>query len=550
MLKIHSFLMVVSSIIIFDVNATLPIYPAEIIGRDLSFKGAGWTGHVGITTAPNLGEDAYQVIEVLWEDPVIQINTIANFKTRTPYWGSRYGISDRGNSALRILREANFQKDLGCSTYTLTNDYDVSRGGYDGTKPHPTHCGYFRCDTFVNYVFHWGGYTLPTYNPPKSPHNASIPRYVFNAFPKGNGDGPLAPELTQAFNSDVLPPNDKSSTQTSINAIAAEPLVTMSLEEFFNVIDVPPNDITKDGVVNLLKLSKNPTLSPEKRAFLVDKLGFVGTADMIPAFITLYGQLNNDDDFLIKRQVIATSMHIYQRYSMLDQYPQEKKLLQDFYLSHLDDELLATEKSIIIRGLISLSSSEYIIANLNKIMSKINDSKNKLSPQTSLKLKMELLNISPKLESILVPDIINTLQFENNSELDGIFNAFIVYRLSHQGPNSLMQQSKNEISTYLNSIKFKYDAANKFITDDGITLFSYGSWLEASALINSNQLKSAAKYIAKYLQNRNADEQKTYVIGLSSSRYMKNAFNTEPVLEDFKKANKSIYINSVGTQKN
>lgn len=43
-------------------NAALPIYPAEIIARDLDTPGLGSAGHVGITTAPNIWQDAFQVI--------------------------------------------------------------------------------------------------------------------------------------------------------------------------------------------------------------------------------------------------------------------------------------------------------------------------------------------------------------------------------------------------------------------------------------------------------------------------------------------------------
>lgn len=176
-------ILLISFISTFSVNATilLPIYPAEIIGRELNIWGAHWAGHVGITTAPNIAQDAFQVIEVL--------------KDADPNWGSRFGISDRGNNALRILREANFQKDLGCATYTIWAEYMPSIDSYDSPKPHPTYCGYFRCDTFVNYTFHWGNYTLPTYNPPGENNKPTIPLYVFNAFPQGNNDGPKIKEF-------------------------------------------------------------------------------------------------------------------------------------------------------------------------------------------------------------------------------------------------------------------------------------------------------------------------------------------------------------------
>ena len=81
-----------------------------------------------------------------------------------------------------------------CSTYTATPNYIMSRGYYDPSgQAMATSCGYFRCDTFVNYLFHWGNYTLPTYHPPGiNDAVTTLPRLVFNAFPKGNGDGPHA----------------------------------------------------------------------------------------------------------------------------------------------------------------------------------------------------------------------------------------------------------------------------------------------------------------------------------------------------------------------
>ena len=184
--------------------------------------------------------------------------------------------------------------------------------------PHPTHCGFFRCDTFVNYVFHWGNYTLPTYNPPGSPKNATIPRYVFNAFPHGNGDGPLSLEAS------TVEPNIL--TEISINSATSTELAEMSPEEFFAVVDVSNDNITSDGVKNLLSLAQDPILSVDKRTFLMDKLGFVGTADMVPKLIQLYDNLINKDDLPIKNQIIASSLNLYQRYSLLKQYPQEKAL--------------------------------------------------------------------------------------------------------------------------------------------------------------------------------------------------------------------------------
>jgi hypothetical protein len=159
---------------------------------------------------------------------------------------------------------------------------------------------------------------------------------------------------------------------------------------------------------------------------------------------------------------------------------------------------------------------------------------------------MELLNKSPQLEKIILSDIINRLENENSSELDEIFNQFIVYRLSKQGPNSLMQSSRGQIQNYLNSIKFKYNKQNNFKIDNEMTLFSAGAWLEATALTNSNSLKDAGKYIANYLKDKNIEEQKKYIIGLSNTKYMQAAFESEPVLQIFKENNNTLYLNTVG----
>lgn len=90
-------------------------YPAEILGRDLNYIGLGWLGHVGIATAnmssaKGMSQNADQVIEILNEPTVGQINSIANFKSRSKYWGSKYGIADRGERGYRVLVEANHQR--------------------------------------------------------------------------------------------------------------------------------------------------------------------------------------------------------------------------------------------------------------------------------------------------------------------------------------------------------------------------------------------------------------------------------------------------------
>jgi len=524
-----------------SVNAALPVYPAEIIARSLDSPGLGKIGHVGITTAPNVWQDAIQVIEVLWESPVIQLNTIANFKTRSEYWGSRYGISDRGDNALRILREANFQKDLGCSTYTLTASYKPSTGGYDSSgHAKPTYCGYYRCDTFVNYLFHWGNYTLSTYSPPGEINTLTLPYIVFNLFPSGNGDGPRS--ITDLKT--IFIQNDF----TSINSISAKQLAEMNQEEFAAVVDVSLEKITNIGAHNILMLAQDSTLNVDSRTFLMDKLGFSGTVDMIPKLIELYYKLDYDD-IAVKNQIIATTQNIYQRLFRSGEQSQEKDLLQKFYANLLTQKLSATQEEIIIRGFIALSSNDVVISSLDNINSIFSDQKLNLHPRIVLSLKIELFNKLYKFESLYISDIINFLKNKNNAELEGVFNLFIVNRLSNLGTDSLDLESKNQISSYLDSIKFKYDQQNKKVFAEGITMFSYGEWLEASALVNSRSLVDAGRYIGNYIQDKISLEQESYIVGLSSNDYMKQAFETEPVLKNFKKRHMKLYSDTIGMTK-
>jgi hypothetical protein len=91
------------------------IYPAELLGRDLLMPKLGWAGHVGIATTDMMNpegmkKNADQVIEVLNENPVGQINSISNFKSRSKYWGSKYGVADRSVVGYKILVEANHQR--------------------------------------------------------------------------------------------------------------------------------------------------------------------------------------------------------------------------------------------------------------------------------------------------------------------------------------------------------------------------------------------------------------------------------------------------------
>lgn len=518
------------------------IRATDIVGRDLDLPGLGRAGHIGIATADYAWQEAHYVVEALWEQPVLQINTLDNFKRRGPYWGAKYGINRNDISGTRIINEGAFQASLQCAEYTTTVQWKAGSGQWGV----PYTCPKFRCDTFVNYLYWWGGYTLPTYSPPESqyPEN-TLPRMVFNLFPNFRN-----PTALSTFNV-VIPKAPKTTYTNTINEITEKQLYNMPFLEFTHAVDLPSGLLTKNGIDNILKFADDSNLSDEKRLFLLDKLGFVSSPDMLSKLIELY--YKNQDNPELAHMILRDTQDIYQEEKLLVNYPEEKQLLKEFYSALLDKNVSTRIDPIIIRGFISLNTDEEILINKTKLDQTLDDNKS-LQVDTSLALKISLAFKSPELERLYIPRIISSLQKENILALDTLFTGAIVGRLGNLGLDALQIESKTQINHYLSAIKFKFDTKitnkrkirNSMINNDIAIPQGDGMWLEAKALVNATSYKDASTYITKYLRSTQKSDYKKYIIGLSNSSYMKQAFDSEPILIDFKKANHEFYENTIG----
>ena len=203
---------------------------------------------------------------------------------------------------------------------------------------------------------------------------------------------------------------------------------------------------------------------------------------------------------------------------------------------------------ILIRGFIALNSGNALILNHNKLNGLIDDLQLKLEPGTKLALKLELLHTLKSFEHLYISDILNLLEQENSVDLEQQFNRYIIARLTHKGINSFSFETKAQLQRYLgasqsnpNKIKImKYNTGK-------VGLLGHGMWLEATALVNSDSLGNAVKYIAAFISDKHQiEEQERYVIGLSNTAYMKKAFSSEPVLKAFKEQRRDVYLNTVG----
>ncbi|MBA2711047.1 MAG: hypothetical protein H0U57_10710 [Tatlockia sp.] len=478
------------------------IYPAEIVGRNLNVFGMGWAGHVGITTAADISQPSNQVIEVMNDTPVIQVHSLLEFKLKTTYWGSRYGISDRGEQGTKIINEANFQRGL-CPIYTMTAAYEPGTG-YD-EEGKPTHCGVFRCDTFINYVFHTAGYDLPTYN------SFTLPVTVFSAFPKGHGDGPLAQEAQS-----IIKNLNPVSSSFSLKNVEVNELAQMNFEEFMATIDQPTANLTKEMIDKAWNFAQNPALVVEKKVLIIDYLGLAGTVELIPKFIAEYTKVDNKE---LKSMLLRSTFTLYQKYLWLKNYPNERNELHNFYSRLLTEKLSARDSELVLRGLINLDSSVELESKMNKFNFIINN----LNSNANVGLWIELAMKSKNLERQSIPQILSLLNRENNPDLDDIFNQFVVRRLSKLGINALEAESKNLISNHLQSLSYRYNSSGLKSSITGLSLPYYGAWLEASALVNSDSLQDAADYVSNFIQNKSDINKANFYSGLSEGAYIKKA---------------------------
>lgn len=272
---------------------------------------------------------------------------------------------------------------------------------------------------------------------------------------------------------------------------------------------------------------------------------------MISKLIQLY--YKNQSASELAHMILRDTQDIYQEKRLLVGYPEERQLLKEFYSALLERNTSMGIDPIIIRGFIALNTVDEILmhkALLNQALES-----NKLVPiDVSLALKIALAFKSQELEELYIPKIICILQKENKADLDALFTGAIVGKLVKQGLNSLQAESKTQINDYLAGIEPKFDVKvtskhsirKSILNQNSVVPQAAGMWLEALALVNARSFKDASKYVAYYLSSANKKNYKKYILGLSNSSYMKQIFDSEPILIDFKKSNHEFYQNTVG----
>ncbi len=418
------------------------IYPAEILGRDLNYPGLGWLGHVGIATtdmmsAAGMNQPATQVIEILNETPVGQINTIENFKRRSRYWGSKYGIADRGERGYRVLVEANHQR-WWCPSYTSDTDYRIGEG-----NPHTgaiKTCGRWRCDTFVWWAFYSQGYDL-------MPGRAWLPRLLFNAFPFFNDERGYALHTLKT----------PSSTASSLTDFFVHEINSMPLDAFVSSLAAQPtNYVVQPNMTVLKSLALDERLTDIKRGVIIDRLTSRGTEpSLVPDLINLYETTSRTE---VKRKVVEGLMFYHQALKNNQTATKEVMIeLKTFFYTLLERNEHSRETAdAVIRGFIDTHTPDEIFANMDKI--------DRLLPRVghhaSIMLKYSLVHQSKQLEPIYIKSIVEELRKANDSDLDSYFFGPLNIGYKASGDALLEPASKERVIDYLKEVHEKYIATN------------------------------------------------------------------------------------------
>jgi len=414
-----------------------PIYPAEIVGRELNQKGLGWAGHVGITTTgmndpSQMYNYAESEIEVLNEQPVGQINLISTFSRRSPYWGSRYGVSDFGVRGYRLLVEANHQR-WWCPQYTYFAQYRPGQG--IPTTGYIISCGVWRCDNFVWWVFLTQGYNLV-------PSGIFLPRDIFRAFPFQN-DGRFLPDS-----------QDKIEETRTLADVTPDEINSMGIERLQMIVDNPQQHLVEAPYAQHLKTAKDKRVKDVIRGGLLDVIALTFSDSEIPLkMIEMYKASESEE---VRVKIVQNVMVFNQSHGGEDKYKKDSlPKVRAFFERLLHDKKLAMKISDnALRGYIDTHTSEEIIANKELVDAKL---ANLETHEQSIMLKSALMFKSKDLQAIYTKSAVDELRHENKSDLDSyLFGPLSLAYKEHLG--FLSKDSENIVIDYLNEVQFKYTA--------------------------------------------------------------------------------------------
>lgn len=458
------------SVTLVAINSTTyarKIFPSDIMARNLHFPSLGWVGHVGIATrymmnASGMSKPADQVIEILNEAPIGQLNSINNFKSRSQYWGSKYGVISGAEQGYKVLVEANHQR-WWVTEYTHGTDYRIGQGNPYTGEIRVT--GRWRCDTFAWWAYYSQGINV-------MPGHIWLPKILFDFFPLFN-DERLMPDTTE--------PQTDSLPIQSLDKVSTEELEEMPFDKFQTIIDAPinaPKNFIKT-MSDYMRLAYDNKLSDIKRGILIDKItSKVSDSDLVPKLLRLYDETDREE---VKNKIVSGLMFHVQ--GELRDHPNanDYELLKNFFYKLIGEKLNEKCAGWATMGFIDTHTADEVSQNLDKIDAQLAVT----SHYTSIMLKYKLVHKSKELQPIYIQSIIKELRETNNSDLDSYFFGPLAIGYQGTGENLLDPESKQLVIEYLKDVKYKYTKEGIANSDDihrGSTSTSYYELIESMGI--------------------------------------------------------------------
>jgi hypothetical protein len=437
-----------------------PVSVGDIVGHEFYVSHLGWVGQVGLGFGIIPGQPTNAIIEVVLTPPVIQINSLDNFKTnpypkvKHYYWGNRWGYADSAGIKMAI-DIASYQR-LWCPKYTFSDGFIVGAG--NSQTGQPTKCGMWNSHTLIGYSFYVAGYPQILNSNPIGPLHTFIqfPYYDTAILNKTNDNPPKIMQLDKNF-----------------SELTTEELNTMSHDEFKMIADIPLEQETPTHIETEWRFASDPLVDDIKRGIFIDRLSLSNEQDVITKFIKMYKETNSKE---IKSRLIQGTMIYYQQNWESFNNSSDNSILKDFYADLLHTDLSVNDMDNVIRGFVDLSSSKEILEEFKLIDKKLAN----IEPNLLIGLKFQLAFKSKELEKLYIPSIITMLKQKNDSDLD--YNFFTMIRIANK--NLKVKESKIHVLHYMNHVKDKYMSLHSHDYDLYLSLVK-NSYTELQKLLNN-----------------------------------------------------------------
>ncbi len=428
----------------------------EVIGRDLNMFPFGWIGHLAMVTGDNVFRTSNIIIEAT-PGPGIQFNSFTSFLNASPFWGAKFGVVDDPAWMYQGLVAAKLQS-YWCPKYSATLQYRAGEGWLDGFgNPHPTVCSMWRCDTLVGFVHaRAGNLMLLNY--------ALSPAYTFSLFPYF--DTGLS---THKYSGKVLSQQEADEIYLKTDP---EELKNIPGEELLMILDIrnedkSPERISKDWVV-----INSPGVHIGIKQLLLDAHSLSQESELISKLLAAYNATKSDE---LKAAIIKATMIYYQGNWNQIKSSSEFETLKAFYEETLKNKPSKESSPDITRGYIDFHSESDIQANKFLIDAHLKA----VDQKPAIGLEFELIRKSPSLEKVYFPKMIDALESENNSEVEGMF----AYIMNHGFIDNATPESKKLLKSHIEKIQ----------SDNSMKTTELDDYFKKESTVDFNELQTKLK---------------------------------------------------------